>query len=198
MGILIHSQLLDYFITKTVLNLLKSCASLSIMNVLSYVLSLINLQTVYAHCDIPCGVYDPTPAQIAAHTVLRMTNLLLEIKVPEGENVDNLEYTKHHNSVVRMIHVKEKHGGLVEEELGTLDNDYFKPEHHKEFPELAKLLKSAVKLSITCRQNIDMKSANELLGETQKIAEIFYKTKDFEPIRIPSGFPTEGEIVSHK
>ncbi|OGH17345.1 MAG: superoxide dismutase, Ni [Candidatus Levybacteria bacterium RIFCSPHIGHO2_02_FULL_40_18] len=154
------------------------------MGALSYVLNLIPLPTVYAHCDIPCGVYDPTPAQIAAHTVLRMTQLL-------GEK-------KEEHDVSRIVHVKEKHGELVEEELGTLENDYFKPEHYEKFPELEKLLKSAVKLSITCRQNIDMDSAQKLLEETQKIAEIFYKTKDFEPVRIPSGYPTGGEIVSHK
>jgi nickel superoxide dismutase len=145
---------------------------------------------VYAHCDIPCGVYDPHTAQMAAHTIIRMTQLLAEIK-REDE-------TKAEHDIARIAHVKEKHGDLIEEELGTLENDYFKPEHHEKFPELEKLLKSAVKLSITCRQNIDMESAQKLLSETQKIAEIFYKTKNFEPIRIPSGYPTGGELVSHK
>lgn len=154
------------------------------MNAVSCILNLIPLKTAYAHCDIPCGVYDPTPVQIAAHTVLRMTQLLDE-------------KTSNHD-IARIVYVKEKHGELVEEELGTLENDYFKPEHHKEFSELKELISNAVKLSITVRQNIDMKSAEKLLSETQKIAEIFYKTKNFEPIRIPSGYPTGGEIVSHK
>ena len=35
---------------------------------------------VYAHCDIPCGIYDPHIAQMAAHTVIRMTNLINEAK----------------------------------------------------------------------------------------------------------------------
>ena len=100
--------------------------------------------------------------------------------------------------IARLTHVKEKHGALIEEELGTLENDYFKPEHHREFPELKELISNAVKLSITVRQNIDMESAEKLLSETQKIAEIFYKTKNFEPVRISSGYPTNGEIVSHK
>lgn len=160
-------------------------------DVISHILNLIPLRIVYAHCDIPCGVYDPHIAQMAAHTVIRMTQLLKEAE-KEKDSVAR------ESKVARMTRVKEKHGGLIEEELGTLDNDYFKPEHHEKFPELANLLKSAVKLSITCRQNIDMESANKLLGETQKIAEIFYKTKDFTPVRIPSGYPTGGEIVSHK
>lgn len=160
------------------------------MKLLSYIINFIPLQTVYAHCDIPCGVYDVHALQMAAHTVIRMTSLISEIKR------DN--ETKAEHDLARVVHVKEKHGHLVEDELGTLENDYFKPEHHKEFPELADLLKSAVKLSITVRQNIDMDSANKLLEDTQKIAEIFYKTKKLEPVRVPSGYPTGGEIVMHK
>jgi len=85
-------------------------------------LTLLPAQTAFAHCDIPCGIYDPTPAQIAAHTVLRMTGLL-------GEK------TSMHD-VARIVHVKEEHGQKVEEELETLNHDYFKPEHHEKFPEL--------------------------------------------------------------
>jgi nickel superoxide dismutase len=161
-----------------------------IMNLKSYILNLTSIKTIYAHCDIPCGVYDVHGVQMAAHTVIRMTQLLGEIK-REDE-------TKAEHDIARLTRVKEKHGSLVEEELGTLDNDYFKPEHHKEFPGLAELLKSAVKLSIKVRQNIDMEAANQLLEATQKIAEIFYKTKKLEPVRITSGYPTGGEIVSHK
>src|SRR3989344_7000065 len=160
------------------------------MNPFSYILSLIPLKTAYAHCDIPCGIYDPTPAQIAAHTIIRMTQLIAEVK-REDE-------TKAEHDIARIVHVKEEHGHLVEDELGTLENDYFKPEHYKKYPELAGLLSSAVALSIKVRQNIDMEAANELLDQVQKIAEIFYKTKNFEPVRIPSGYPTGGEIVSHK
>lgn len=155
-------------------------------------------QVAFAHCDIPCGIYDPHNLQMAAHTVLRMTRLLKDLKIPDEEKATDMDYTKHHNSVVRVIHVKEKHGEMVEEELGTLENDYFKPEHFEKFPELKKLIEEAVKLSIATRQGVDEKLAEELLEKTLQIAEIFYKTKDMEPVRIASGYPTEGEIVSHK
>lgn len=148
------------------------------------ILQVLPAQTVYAHCDIPCGVYDPTPAQIAAHTVLRMTQLL-------GEK-DSM------HDVARIVLVKEKHGDKVEEELGTLENDYFKPEHHEKYPELKNLLKEAVKLSIETRQEISMEKAQELVEKTMQIAEIFYKTKNVTPFRVPSVYPTKGEIVTYK
>lgn len=156
---------------------------------ISYILS---TRIVLAHCDIPCGIYDPHNAQIAAHTVLRMTQLVEEIgkkTTPTPQDRANF---------VRCVRVKEKHAEMVEDELGTLENDYFKEEHFQKFPQLKKLIEEAVKLSIKTRQAIDIKSAEEMLEKTMQIAEIFYKTKDLMPVRVASGYPTKGEIVSHK
>ena len=36
----------------------------------------------YAHCDIPCGIYDPHHAQMAAHTVVRMVDLINQLEKP--------------------------------------------------------------------------------------------------------------------
>ena len=154
------------------------------MSLFGKVLNFISLSTAYAHCDIPCGIYEPTSLQIAAHTVLRMTQLLEE-------------HSDIHD-VARIVHVKEEHGGLVEKEIGTLKNDYFKPEHFEKYPELKELLKEVVMLSAKTRQKVDLSFAKELVEKSLLVAEIFYKSKGFEPVRIPSGFPTEGEIVTHK
>ena len=156
---------------------------------LASILSLLPVKTAYAHCDIPCGIYDPHTAQMAAHTVIRMTQLLSEVKR------DSL---KSEHDIARMVHVKEEHGHLVELELGTLENDYFKQEHFQKFPELKELLAKGVNLSITTRQNIDIESAQELLETTMKVAEIFFKTKGVTPVRVKSVYPTGGEIVTHK
>ncbi|MBI3984359.1 MAG: superoxide dismutase, Ni [Candidatus Levybacteria bacterium] len=145
---------------------------------------------VLAHCDIPCGIYDPHNAQIGAHTVIRMTQMLQDLK-REDE-------VKAEHDIARLTHVKEEHGHLVEDELGTLENDYFKPEHFQAHPNLKDLLEKAVKLSIKVRQNIDMESAKELLETVLLISEIFYKTKNVTPVRVKSVYPTEGEIVTYK
>lgn len=145
----------------------------------------------YAHCDIPCGIYDPHAAQVGAHTVIRMTQLLGEIKRNDHE-------TKAEHDIARMTHVKEEHGSLIEDELGTLENDYFKEGHFKEYPQLKKLISDAVKFSIKTRQSIDMESAEELLETVLKISEIFYETKGFVPVRVKSPYPTERELVFYK
>lgn len=153
---------------------------------------LLSTYTAYAHCDIPCGVYDPHNAQMAAHTVLRMTQLIDEIGKMKNPTAED------RSKFVRCVKVKENHGELVEEELGTLENDYFKEEHFAKFPNLKKLIEEAVKLSIKTRQTIDIAACEDMLETVMQIAEVFYKTKDLTPVRISSGYPTGGEIVSHK
>lgn len=144
----------------------------------------------FTHCDIPCGIYDPHNAQLAAHTIIRMTQLLTEVK-RENE-------TKAEHDISRVTHVKEEHSEIVEKELNTLRDDYFKEEHFKEYPNLNELFVKTLKKVGKARQNIDMQAANEVLEGVQEIAEIFYKTKGVEPVRVKTVYPTEGEIVLHK
>lgn len=163
------------------------------MNAMSFLVKFINFfpsKIAYAHCDIPCGIYDPHAAQVAAHTVIRMTQLLSDVKKDDE--------TKAMHDVARIAHVKEEHASSVEEELGTLENDYFKEEHFSKYPELKGLIADAVKLSAKVRQNIDMISAEELLEKVLKISEIFYKTKNLAPFRVKAPYPTEKELVFYK
>lgn len=162
-----------------------------------YVWKLLPTQSVHAHCDIPCGIYDPHNAQMAAHTVLRMTQMINDLNTSKDEP-DSEERKKIISQLSRLTHVKEKHAELVEEELGTLENDYFKAEHFKNFPKLKGLIEKAVKLSISARQNIDEETCQKLIETVMEIAEIFYKTKNLMPVHVTSGYPTEGKIVIHK
>lgn len=153
--------------------------------ILNLLIKLLPTKPVFAHCDIPCGIYDPHQAQLAAHTVIRMVSLIQEA----GEDM---------HKISRCSRVKEKHADIVEQELETLWGDYFKKEHFEKFPDLSGLIYETVKLTGDVRQKVDPDASQKLLANTQKIAEIFYKTKGLEVIRIPSAYPTDGEIVTHK
>lgn len=144
----------------------------------------------FAHCDIPCGIYDTHQSQLAAHTIIRMTQFLQEVKR------DN--ETKAEHDIARCTHIKEKHANLLEEELETLRNDYFKEEHFKEYSNLNELFTKVLKSLAKARQNIDMDAADETLSLVLEISEIFYKTKGVEPVRIKSIYPTEKEVVLYK
>lgn len=87
---------------------------------------------------------------------------------------------------------------MVKHELRVLWADYFKPEHIKDYPDLHDLVFQTMKLASKVRQEINPELAQQLLENTQKIAEVFYATKDMKPVRVASGYPTSGEIVLHK
>ena len=142
------------------------------------------LEKVYAHCDIPCGIYDPHNAQVAAHTVIRMMSLIKDAK---GDAHDIARYTK----------VKEDHAELVKHEVRVIWGDYFKPEHIEKNPELHELVFNIMKLGSKSRQSTDIKEAEELLAKVQEFAEIFWKSKNIETVRVKAPYPTGGEMVLH-
>lgn len=129
-----------------------------------------------AHCDIPCGIYDPTPAKIFAKTVQRMVEQLEEIKPPEDMD-DVYALNVYHNSVMRRIAVKEEHAEKCKRELQILWSDFFKPEHLKDFPNLHNIFWKTLKLCSKNKQEVNKDSAVELVRGVDEIAEIFYKAK---------------------
>jgi nickel superoxide dismutase len=164
--------------------------------IISQLIRLLPTRPVFAHCDLPCGIYDPHIAQMAAHTVIRMTKFATDLHKHEEDTEDAKK--KYLQDLIRITKIKEDHAEIVKREIATLWGDYFKEEHLKDYPELHDLIWKTLKLASKAKQTIDMENAQALLENTQQIAEIFWKTKGFEAVRVPSGYPTEGEIVTHK
>jgi nickel superoxide dismutase len=152
-------------------------------------------KVVYAHCDIPCGIYDPHTAQLSAHTVIRM-DALIE-KMPKiGPSPSNDEFRKYIHDLTRYTDVKEEHAEKIKSEVRILWGDYFKDDHAKQFPELEGLVLQALRLGSKVKQEVDPKSAQELLETINKIAEIFWKTKGIETKRVKVTFwPTDSDLV---
>lgn len=162
--------------------------------------ALINIlptQKVYAHCDIPCGIYDPHNMQMAAHTILRMVSMINDLK-PSSEEPPFDERKRIISQISRLTKVKEEHAELLKHEVRVLWADYFKEDHLKDYPDLHDLVFKTLKLASKARQEVDGGVAQDLLEATQNIAEIFYKSKGFVPVKIASGYPAGGDIVSHK
>jgi nickel superoxide dismutase len=124
----------------------------------------------HAHCDIPCGIYDPTPAKIAADTVAKMVE---KINALDKAATD---FTTR-GSFVRMTQVKEEHAQICKKELEILWSDYFKPEHLQKYPNLHDTFWKAAKLCSKNKQNVDAQAASELQGAVKEISDIFWATK---------------------
>lgn len=136
---------------------------------------LIPAAVVQAHCDGPCGVYDPAASRIAAEAVLSMTKKILALKVPTGP--DPGEQIAYHNTLSRYVVIKEEQAELAKRELLILWTDYFKPEHLTQFPDLHTKFWQASKLASACKQEVSLEHAQELLEKIKVIHEMFWKTK---------------------
>lgn len=124
----------------------------------------------YAHCDIPCGIYDPTPAKIAADTVAKMVEKITAL------DKTATDFTTRGN-FVRMVMVKEQHAEICKKELQVLWSDYFKPEHVEKFPKLHDTFWKALKLASKNKQNVDAQAAADLQAAVKEISDMFYATK---------------------
>lgn len=132
--------------------------------------SLLPLEYISAHCDVPCGIYDPKAAQIAAATVLKMTQLLLEL--------DSADKTlSHMNKFTRCVMTKEEHAQKCKDEILILWTDYFKQEHLERFPHLHETIWKTAKLCSATKQEVSLEHAEQLVKEVDRIAEIFSETK---------------------
>ena len=123
----------------------------------------------YAHCDIPCGIYDPRDAIQAAQTCIRMTELLLETGEPNG--------VAEHNSFARYVAVKEDHAKKAKDDILVIWTDYFKPEHLASYPDLHEKVWNACKLGSQVKQSVDMDAAQQFKAALEEIGKIFWETK---------------------
>lgn len=132
---------------------------------------LIPAKTVYAHCDLPCGVYDPAQARIEAASVYAVTKKYLDS--------DDQEFK------TRSIVIKEERAELVKHHLWVLWTDYFKPEHLEKFPQLHDLFWRATKAAGEAKHSGSLEHAQALLDRIDEIGAIFAQTKpgyDYESV----------------
>lgn len=148
-------------------------------------------ETVYAHCDIPCGIYDPHLAQVAAHTVIRMVNLINELP-----NVSDKEYA---HKFSRFIATKEEHAELVKHEIRVIWGDFIKPDHISKYPEIPELVTKIMTLGSQVRQQINLEASKDLLKTVQEFTVIFWKIKGLESVKVSAPYAGAGDaIVLHK
>ena len=121
--------------------------------------------TVSAHCDLPCGVYDPAQARIEAESIKAICK-----KVAENDDPDFR---------TRAAIIKEARSHLVKEHLWVLWTDYFKPPHFEKYPNLDALFNEATKLAGASgtKGSFDEAQADALLAKIAEIDAIFWETK---------------------
>ena len=130
----------------------------------------------YAHCDGPCGVYDPASARIAGEAVLSMTKKMSELKCPDTSESEAM--TSYLNTMSRYASIKEEQSQLCKDEILLLWTDYFKPMHLEENPNLHEIFWETAKLCSSCKVEVSIQHANELMAKIEEIHNIFWGTKN--------------------
>jgi nickel superoxide dismutase len=121
------------------------------------------IDTVDAHCDLMCGVYNPAQARIEAESV-HMT----AVKYHESDDETFRQ---------RCVSIKEERAELVKHHLSVLWTDYFKPNHLEEYPDLHEKFWLAIKAAGDAKKTMDPKAGEELLSQIDAISDIFWATK---------------------
>ena len=130
---------------------------------------------VDAHCDGPCGVYDPSSARIAAEAGLSMTKKILALEPPASG--DAAAMARYLNTMSRYVAIKEEETHKAKEQLLVLWTDYFKPPHLEAHPDLHDIFWKAAKLCSAVKVEVNLEHAQELLAAVEKIHNIFWSTK---------------------
>ena len=128
-----------------------------------------------AHCDIPCGIYEPLVAKIAAQTVQKMVLRIQALERPDGSDAAAMQ--DYVNKIARYVTVKDEHAEICKRELTILWADYGWPNLPADF-DLHGTFNAALKLAGQCKQNVDMAKCEELVSTCDRVATAFWATKN--------------------
>ncbi|MGB0683654.1 MAG: superoxide dismutase, Ni [Magnetovibrionaceae bacterium] len=143
-----------------------------------------------AHCDIPCKIYDPIVAQIAALTAIRMIDQMNELE--EGAKEKGLSYE---NTSARLIAEKEEQVEIVKHEVRVIWGDYIKAPQIEKFPNLHELAHSIMLAGSKVKQGTSREDGLALLGLVNDFAEIFWATKEVKTKKAVCPYPPSEEVV---
>ena len=126
--------------------------------------------TVRAHCDLPCGVYDPEQARIEAESCFRI--------------MEKYQASTDETFRARAIGIKEERADLVKHHLDVLWHDYFKPEHVEKVPNLHELFWSATKQASKVKASVDPAEGRKLLDLIDEVDAAWKATGGLEKTRV--------------
>ena len=143
-----------------------------------------------AHCDVPCGIYDPITAQIDAMTVVRMMDLMAALS--EGDEKSRPVF---HNSMSRYITVKETHAEKAKHEIRIIWGDFIKDAHVEKYPELPGLVHKIMQLGSKCRQTADREQGLAFIDAINQFAKIFWAIKDVKTKKAKAPYAPSLEMI---
>ena len=145
------------------------------------------LKIAHAHCDIPCKIYDPIVSLVAGLSVVRLTDILLEL-----ENIDSMSGQA---QLARIVGQKEIEAQKVKDEVNIIWGDYFKEPQLTDYPEVHDIVHGIMRLGSQCKQEVSKDAAEALVDALNGFADIFWKTKGVETQRVVAPYPPALPVI---
>ena len=145
------------------------------------------LKIAHAHCDIPCKIYDPIVSLVAGLSVVRLTDILLEL-----ENIDSMSGQA---QLARIVGQKEIEAQKVKDEVNIIWGDYFKEPQLTDYPEVHDIVHGIMRLGSQCKQEVSKDAAEALVNALNGFADIFWKTKGVETQRVVAPYPPALPVI---
>ena len=145
------------------------------------------LKIAHAHCDIPCKIYDPIVSLVAGLSVVRLTDILLEL-----ENIDSMSGQA---QLARIVGQKEIEAQKVKDEVNIIWGDYFKEPQLTDYPEVHNIVHGIMRLGSQCKQEVSKDAAEALFDALNGFADIFWKTKGVETQRVVAPYPPALPVI---
>lgn len=154
--------------------------------------ALASFEQASAHCDIPCKIYDPSTAQIAALSVIRFLDLISEIGSKDSLSLAD------HAQLSRLVREKEIHAAKVKDEVRVIWGDYFKQPQFEQFPDIHNLVHSIMLAGGACKQHVNRETGEKLLALVNEFAAAFWATKGVETFTAACPYPPSEQVVYPK
>jgi nickel superoxide dismutase len=140
-----------------------------------------------AHCDIPCKIYDPCVAQVAALSIIRLMDLIAEL--------GDLNTQANATQLARLASQKESHAAQVKHDVTTIWGDYFKQPQIERFPQIHKVTHGIMQAASKCKQGTMREDGIELLSQLNQFAELFWHSKDIPTQSVIAPYPPKLKVV---
>ncbi len=145
--------------------------------------------TAKAHCDIPCKIYDPISAQLAALTVLRLLDLIKELEQKESLSLTDQAL------LIRLINDKEEHAAKVKDEVRIIWGDFIKQPKIDAQADIHTLVHNIMLAASACKQNITRDKGESLLELVNQFAQHFWTFKGVDTYQAVCPYPPSEKLV---
>ena len=160
-----------------------------ISNIIKGIDKVVKFNSVSAHCDIPCKIYDPSTALIAALSVVRMIDLMEELNQKGDNSLQSV------NTMARYIREKEDQAKICKHEVNIIWGDYFKAPQLEKFPQTHALVHSIMMTASKTKQEPSREHGIKLVELINEFADIFWQSKGIKTKKATCPYPPSLEVV---